>query len=539
MSVRFQPTDEQQAIIDYPLAPLRVAAGAGTGKTTTLAYRVAAAVDRHGIRPDQVLGITFTNKAAHELSSRMREVLQDRLGPGESVEILTYHGFAAALLQEHGLRVGIERSASIVTPTFARQLLLDAVTRTDFTHVDITARRKIIGDLTKLSADLGDNLHTAAALVSDGPPDEPAHPIAPDPDLGEVASRRSEYGLALLRYEARKRDLNTLDYADLIRLAHELVTSHPDVAAQIRDRYQLVLLDEYQDTNPAQRQFLQALFAAGLAVTAVGDQDQTIYEWRGASLSNFSRFTEHFPVRPGVAAETLSLTLNRRSGRAILDVANLVRSRVSGAAASPLRALEGMAPGRVRASWYRTSSDEANAIAAEILGLAEAGTAWRDIAVLFRKNKDTGIVRDTLEDHGIPIQVANLGGLLTIPEVVEVHAWLRALNTPEDTPALARILMGAKYRLGMSDIRRLADWVRSRDRTADIDDGEHLPKHTLIEALEHADEVGLTDDAHRTVQEFMSQFRKLLTAAQGTSLVELVQRILNDTGRLARRPGHA
>ena len=566
----FTPTPEQKAVIAHPMVPLRVAAGAGTGKTTTLAHRVAAAVDVHGVAPDRVLGLTFTNKAAHELAERFRDVLGDRLETGESVEVSTYHGFASAILADHGARIGIERDSRLVTPTFARQMLLDAVTVTPVTATDLTAHRKIVSDLNKLASDLGDNLLTPMSLLenlgggslaadatevialkdwrrstlrkaatagepSRDPNRERIEPV--DDDADPISTRRREYAQTLFAYEARKRHYDALDYADLIRMAHHVVTAHPDVATTIRDRYDLVLLDEYQDTNVAQRLLIQAVFGDGFPVTAVGDRDQTIYEWRGASLDNFARFPDHFPERSSERrdrpAVTLGLTLNRRSGAHILQVANRVRENISGAEAEPLRPLEGTQPGTVTVAWFRTARDEAEAIAERLHQLhVEDGVAWKDMAVLFRKNKDIALIRDALEDNGIPIQVANLGGLLTIPEVVEIHAWLRALANPEDTPALARILMGSQHRLGMADMRRLADWVRAQD-TDTPDDEDHLPRHTLIEALEHTaaggDEIALSLDGRQTVDVFLSRFRRLLTAAQGTSLVELVQQILAET----------
>ncbi len=518
------PTPEQAAIISYPLAPLRVAAGAGTGKTATIAWRVAHLVAEHGVRPDQVLGITFTNKAAHELASRVREVLAEDLPPGESVDVFTYHGFAADILADHGLRIGVERGSRVITPTFARQLLLDSVTHSEFTHTDITSRRKIISDLDRLASDLGDNLLTPDELLRRRRGGDTGTASEDD-----IAIRRGEYARVLQRFDQLKRRLNALDYADLIRLAHVLVTDDPNVAAEIRARYRVVLLDEYQDTNPAQRLLLQAVFGAGFPVTAVGDQHQTIYEWRGASLQNFADFPHHFPDGRGRPAATLGLTLNRRSGAAILELANRVRAEVSGETADPLRPLETAPEATVEADWFRTSRDEAEAIAGEIRRLHDdAGMSWREMAVLFRKNKDIALIREVLEDHGIPLQVANLGGLLTIPEVVEVHAWLRVLADSEDTPALARILMGSKYRIGMADMRKLADWVREQpDDLADED--EHLPAHTLAEALEHLDEIDLDAVTGEALEDFLARYRRLLVAAQGTSLVELVQRILAET----------
>ncbi len=514
----FTPTREQQAVLRYPLRPVRVAAGAGTGKTSTLALRIVHLVESEGVQPEEVLGITFTNKAAEELADRIRVALQGRVEPGREVEIHTYHGFAARLLQEFGALIGVERSSSVVTPTFARQLLMEALAGGSYETLDITSPR-VVDKLQKLGADLGDNLNVPDDLlaVRDG---------------DETWAARREIAAALSRYDAEKRRLNVLDYADLVRLAHELVTRHPDVAARVRDRYRVTLLDEYQDTNPSQRELLRCVFGGGFPVNAVGDPDQTIYEWRGASLENFAAFPEHFPDPDGSPSATLPLSLNRRSGSDILALANRLRAEIGGDVRDPLRPLPDAPEGLVGIAWLRTAVEEAEFIADRMLQLRDDGWQWRQMAVLFRKNKDIPLIRDALEAREIPVEVANLGGLLAIPEVTDVYAWLRILGDPTDGPALMRILMGSRFRLGMGDLRPLANWVRGADRRWDIDrDHDEVPRHSLVESVDKLEELVVEDDrSRRALAEFRDIYRELLRDAQGVSLVELVRRILSVSG---------
>ncbi len=514
----FTPSSEQAAIINAPLAPLRVAAGAGTGKTTTVAHRVAALVTEHNIAPGRILGITFTNKAAFELTDKIRTVL-GAADPSESVEIHTYHGFASQLLADHGALVGVERSAQIITPTFGRQLLFEAIRRAEFSTVDITARRHIIPALLKLESDLSDNLKTAQDLIS-------ATPDQPD----EIMVQRREMAGALRNYQAYKKALDVLDYGDLVRLAYRLVSEFSEVANSVAGRYQSVVLDEYQDTNPAQRLLLQSLFTDGAIITAVGDLDQTIYEWRGASLGNFRDFPKHFPNEDGSQAATLPLSVNRRSGRLILDVANAVRLNISDGGGTPLVPHKDNPSAAVAAAWLRTAGDEANLIADEARRLHDDGFAWKDMAVLFRKNKDIALVRDAMDDHEIPVQVANLGGLLGIPEIVEIHAWLRLIASPEDGPALARLLSGTRYRLGMVGLKALTDWAQARSKTDPYAvDHEAVPAHTLVEALDNVDELNLDEDIRSRLREFADTYLELVTLAQGVALIELVRQILTVT----------
>jgi DNA helicase II / ATP-dependent DNA helicase PcrA len=508
------PTLEQAAVIDEPLRSFRVAAGAGTGKTTTMAMRVVALVERHGIEPEQILGITFTNKAAGELAERISGSLAGTLEPGREVEVHTYHGFAAQILREFGALVGIERDTRLVTPTFSRQILFDVVRAAPLRTWDLS-NVYAIDRVANFAGQLSDNLLTTSDI---------AVPEGDDP----VWDKRRDLLAVLSLYEREKARMRVADFGDLISAAWRVVDSHRDVAEAIAARYRAVVLDEYQDTNPAQRELLRIIFAGVVPVTAVGDADQTIYEWRGASLENFAQFGRHFPNEDGPAA-SLPLTTNRRSGEAILEVANAIRSRIE-TGGGELVAVEGTPPGEVNAAWFATAAEEASWIAAEIERLHDEGVAWRDCAVLFRKNKDMQMVHDALSERDIPYEVANLGGLLSVPEVSDLVAWLRILARAEDTVALARILQGSRYRLGLADLARLSDWVRARSSELEAD-LEGLPDYTLLEALDNLDQVsGLRPEALDALHQFRVEHRDFLKAAQGLSLVETCRTILDQTG---------
>ncbi|MGF1667362.1 MAG: ATP-dependent DNA helicase [Acidimicrobiia bacterium] len=515
----FIPTAEQRAIISHPLEPLRVSAGAGTGKTTTVSHRIAHFISQHGFEPEQVLGVTFTNKAAEELADRVRQVVGADLEPSRQVEIHTYHGFAAQILREFGALVGVERTTSVVTPTFTRQMLSAIVRSVPLPTLNATWPGTV-DRIRKLAGALGDHLRHPDSIVL---PDELSGPWLERSDL-----------LAAVRiYTAEKQRLGVADYGDLISSAHRVVSDHPWVAERVRSRYRAVVLDEYQDTNPGQRLLLSAVFGGGFPVTAVGDADQTIYEWRGASIGNFRRFPVHFATAAGTPAPTLPLSENRRSGTTILSVANAIRARVDDEARDLLRATEDAPSGQVRVGWFDDAVVEAEWIADEILRSHENGTPWRDTAVLFRKNKDMAVVRDALASLDIPTEVANLGGLLSVPEVVELHSWLRLLNAPDDGPALARILMGSRHRLGMSDLAVLGRWVHRTHAGSGDPEGDDRDdvSHSLLEAIDHVDDLdGLRPEAKRALDTFARRYRALLIAAQGSSLVELCRRILDTTG---------
>lgn len=514
------PTPEQKAVIEHPMEPLRVSAGAGTGKTTTMALRLSHLIATGEVAPEEALGVTFTRKATRELADRIAAELADFTAEGRTVEVTTYHGFAHQILTEFGPIVGVERSAKVITPGYTRQLMRDALGAGTYQALDLTAVGHRVRELAQLDGQLGDHLASPHSLI--------ANVFA----TGEVEDRRKELATTLVTYQDMKRRLGVVDYQDLIRLAHLLVNEHPDIAARIRDRYRVVLLDEYQDTNPAQRSLFASLFGGGFPVTAVGDADQTIYEWRGASLANFARFPEDFPTAGGDPASTLPLTLNRRSGPEILSLANAVRSQIGDDVITGSRDLQPAAdaePAVVQTAWFRTPQQEARWIADEVSRLHdEEGMRWRDIAVLFRRNSSIPTLRDALEARDIPTEVASLGGLLFVPEVADLHAWLRILGRPDDAPALVRILTGAHYRLGLGDLRPLATWVRGHDQPDDADDERPW---VLLEAIEALDEVDdLRPGARSALERFSHAYRTLLTDAQSTTLVELCRRILATLG---------
>ncbi len=514
--MKFVPTAEQRAIIEFPMQPLRVIAGAGTGKTTTIVHRLAHLV-RSGLSPERAIGITFTNKAAEELAGRLRDVLPELADDGREVEVTTYHGFAYGLLQEFGAVVGVERDTEIIGPGFVRQLLHEAIASGDYETLDLTWIPARVDEAVDLGGQLARNLVTAQDLLSYR-------------DDSDPAPARAEIAAIALRYDQAKRDLGVLDYGDLILLTHRLLTENPAIAARIRNRYSAALLDEYQDTDPAQRELLRSVFGDGFPVTAVGDADQTIYEWRGASTTNFDNFPLHFPNEDGSPAATLPLTENRRSGSAILDAAHGVRSVLYGDEDfPPLLPVATAERGSVSAEYLRTAVDEAEWIAEEIVRLhSEEEVRWRDIAVIFRKNGDMALVRDALQALDVPVEVGSLGGLLELPDVADLHAWLRTVERPGDSIALARLLLGPRYRLGMQDVAVLSAWIKPQRALLGEDPDLGWP---LVEAIDQLEEIeGLRPDARTRLIAFRKHYRRFLELAQGASLVDLCRQILDDTG---------
>lgn len=511
---RLIPSSEQQEILNLGLTTIRVRAGAGTGKTTTVAMVIGALIEDHGIEPEQILGITFTNKAAAELADRVRRTLGQKVDPGRQVEVHTYHGFAAQILAEFGPLAGVDNRAKVITPTFSRQLLTDTFHHRSFQYLDITQPRTL-DRIRRLGDRLGDHLLTPGDIL-----------IEPYQHDDVVWQARQEMAETLDQYSADKRRLRVVDYSDLVTLSSRVVSDFPELGEAIRDRYRAVVLDEYQDTNPAQRVLLTRIFTGDFPVIAVGDEDQTIYEWRGASAQNFEQFAEHFRGPGDTPAHLKELTLNRRSSQPILDIANLIREKAN-PDAGELKALDDKVPGEVVTHWAGDALKEAEWIAGTFERLHDEGLPWADMAILFRKNKDFAVVVDALSRHDIPLEVANIGGLLAVPEVADIRAWLTALEHPEDSATLTQILFGSKHNLGMADLAPLTRWQAAKSHEREMEEPAPI---TLMESIDAAGDIeGLRPEAAEALVRFAVVYRELLAESQGLTLVEVCRLILDRT----------
>jgi DNA helicase-2/ATP-dependent DNA helicase PcrA len=500
----FVPTAEQSAIIDFPAESVRVAAGAGTGKTTTIVRRLVANVV-NGADPARALGITFTNKAADELRARLAEALPHS-ADGREIEVATYHSFAASILDEFGGRIGYVSGGTLIDEGHRSELAVRVLRSLSDTSLDLTALPQRRDEMLTVADALNDNLVSVEDLRR----------IAPN-DLDDIWKKRLALAEAAAIFGVMKEDLNLIEYSDLIRNAVDIVSLHPDVAGEISGRYDSVLLDEYQDTDPAQRILLRRLFGAGLAVTAVGDTDQTIYEWRGASLENFEAFPDDFARRDGTGAKTLPLSVNRRSDRAIVTLANAVREHlpeIDGAKA--LRARPDAGNGNIMTAWFRTDTDESHWIAEQVSALHDDGTPFDEIAVLTRTRDGLRPIADALRIAGVPFVVGSMGDLLDSPAIADLVAWLAILAHPTNEPALLRILIGGRYRLGMSDIARVRGSV-SRDQAS------------LVDAIVEPNlTTGLSPSGADAIATFAKTYQTLLKMTQAASVARTVAELITE-----------
>lgn len=542
------PTDEQRAVIEHPLAgSTLVIAGAGSGKTETMANRVVWLVANGLAAPDSVLGLTFTRKAAGELRERIvgslgafvarladlgelgqlsetelarAHDLQERLADGlELPDVSTYNSFAAGVLQEFGASAGLAPGAVVIDEAtawrVARETLLasddpefvtsELRTPTLIRHV-IAMDRAVADHLT--SFDRVDQIVAEFRAVTRLPYNEKEDPEKPS---GKVYAKVRDAAKAIEEtplitrlaraYGEEKQRRGLIDFSDQLSLATQALDAAPEALGVLRGRYQAVLLDEVQDTSVGQTRLLAKLFG-GMPVMAVGDPHQSIYAWRGASAEGLRSF--HADFRGGDAAATLTLSVSWRNPTRVLEAANAVSAELRANAVvdvPELRPRPGAGEGNVEVVFPETVHEERELLAgwmararAEVPGKnGEPPTA----AVIFRKRAAMPAFAAALTEAGVPNRIVGLGGLLSTPEVTDVVSCLRCLWYADAGGDAIRLLAGPRFRIGVADLAGLRDaarWFAKRDiRQQPLADDDRaadsvLPdpdrEFTLIDALD-------------------------------------------------------
>ena len=508
------------------------------------------------IAPSSVLGLTFTRKAAGELGDRLRQrlallagrvpSLRERLD--EDPVSLTYNSFAERIVAEHGMRIGIDPDFTMLTEAGAVDLMTQIVEGWPTDLDEDLSPSAAVGHCLHLAGEVGEHGYTVEeardALEGFG---RDLEQIGATNDTARKTLRANARRLAYLgpveEFQRRKREGGLLDFSDQLVLATRIVRGAPAVSAQVRDEFQAVLLDEFQDTSVIQMELLSLLFHDH-AVTAVGDPNQAIYGWRGASASSLERFLDRFqdgPARPG---QTLTLSTAWRNDRNILRAANRVAAPLrehSRAAKSPvLRARPGAGEGRVDVAYTQDYRSALGAVVDFVSAHRARGTREGKrptTAVLCRRRSDFPYVDMALREAGVPTQIVGLGGLLDQPSVQDARAALVLADDVEASPWLARLLAGID--LGAADLVALGDWARHLAR----EEGRDPHRAVLLDAVDNPPEPGwsasggargrpaISGEAVRRVRTLGSRLRAVRAGA-GRSVVEQVERAVSIMGIL-------
>ncbi len=498
------PNPEQHAVIGHDHGPVRVMAGAGTGKTHTLTGRVQRLIADGLARPDQILALAFNNKAASEMRDRIGAACLD-LGVSpdtEPVTVITYHGFGNSVIGEWGGMIGLPPSPPLLTRAESWLLLWDCLPRVDFRSIELMHLRAEYGSpmapILTLGSRLKDELVTPRQLQ-----EYLVSGAIADP---QKADTLADHARALVVYEAERTARGVIDYGDQIALAVAALQL-TEVRAAYRERYRFVLVDEYQDTNYAQSIMVNLLVQdwPRQNVCVVGDIRQAIYRFRGAAPDNLMRFPQDFP-----GAQPYSLQRNYRSTEQILAVANAVWvGEPEDGSGANLVSAHGRHGAPVIACTCEDPESEWEWIAQRIRAEHESGVAYRDMAVLLRKNEPKRHLWRGLLDRGIPAVMSGGTDLLRTPEVGEVLSYLRALSRPSDNVSLAHIASSDSFGL---DEATLFDLIGP------------LPKgRSLFDLLV---ERAADPSAPHDLRLFLATFSRLLADTATLSPARVVERII-------------
>ncbi|HEY3737393.1 MAG TPA: ATP-dependent DNA helicase [Jatrophihabitans sp.] len=548
------PTPEQAEVIEAPLEPIAVIAGAGAGKTSTMAARVVWLVANRLVEPDRILGLTFTRKAAAELSQRIRKELAvlrrvtERDDPddqgllallhAQEPTVSTYAAYAGRLVGEQALRVGREPDARLLAPAVLWQVADRVVHKWSEPLEQFNSPASLVKWVLAMAGQFADHLVTAEQVedfclrsleaylrLEPGPK---ARVDIPTGTADYVKSLQQRLALVKVveAFQAEKGRIGAVDFGDQMRVAAELAWV-PEVAAGERERYAAVLLDEYQDTGHSQIRMLRGIFGEGHPVTAVGDALQSIYGWRGASAGNMRAFKTTFAKKDGTPATERALSVAFRNDAEILTVANTIAAPLRDIDRGvELRPRDTAGEGFVATAFLPTIEDEAGWVARRVK------EAWDDLppgnrtaAVLCRKRSPMPLLAAALREQGLDVEIVGLGGLLTTPEVTDVVATLKVLADHDSSGAVMRLLTGARWRIGARDLWALRERARRLVATPEGTPEEAVVPPSLLEAL---DDLGFEADySPEGWRRLTALSRELggLRRRLGVPLVELVAEV--------------
>ena len=501
------PTKEQIPIIESPLAPAVVIAGAGSGKTETMSQRVLYLVANSVITPDQLLGLTFTRKSAGELSKRIKhrlrqlksaKLLPDHLDESE-LTVSTYHSYAGKVLADHAIRIGIDADSDPIGQAAAWQIAFEEVSR--FTGGDLPINgspKSVVAQVMDLSTQLAENDRSAQEIIEYT--NRLLNQLSAFSDRQTVAvlefKEELTQRLAILpivaAFDERRKVNGLLTFNDHMSIAANLVKEskekhNDDIGILERNKFKVVLLDEYQDTSFNQIKFLSNLFGNNHPVTAVGDPNQAIYGWRSASSETLDTFSQSFNSK----ATRYTLLTTWRNDEAILNLANVMIDTIStNSNAEKLDVRPNAKTGEVLCGVYETAAQEGKAIAEYFAKYwfdkkraDQSNNEKSTFAVLVRNRSQIDLIQSAFTELDIPTDIPGVGGLIHTAEVADIIALLRTLTMPDSGTALMRLLTGPHLALGARDLMALGAFTKSFAKSNDYSRSKQL-KQALEENIE-------------------------------------------------------
>jgi DNA helicase-2/ATP-dependent DNA helicase PcrA len=568
----FDLTAEQAQAVEgaSTAAPSLIVAGAGSGKTELMAVRVLWLVANGFARPEQILGLTFTRKAATELSRRIFEnllKLRDTDFWPEDLEydftqpnISTYNAYSNSLFRDFALAIGYEPEAALLTEGSAFQLAREVLVRQgaqiDERLLELDKKvDSLVDPILSMAQSMNENLATAAQIEKEisaifdkvsglpkkvgtsdfnqfGYISKIVSPLAATSVLAKIAES----------FQFEKKKLGFVDYSDQVALAEQAVRQLPEVRAREQATYSQILLDEYQDTSFLQARLLKGLFS-GCSVYAVGDPNQSIYGWRGASSSNLEDFATEFANEDQQVAQ-FSLSTSWRNPKSVLDLANQIaaplniapsyQQKPSRVSAVKLEARGSAAEGQIELQFLSDLNAEADFLAEWFKQKTSDQTTS---ALLVRTRSSMGLFAEKLQAAGLEVEVVGLGGLLELPEITDLVSALRVINSPQSGSSLIRLLAGPRWRIGVKDLERLSELAKYRAKSFDSKLDQQIRQSlatedaaSIVDALdsliesESAEKTGISAEGLSRMRDAASLFRAMRRQV-GTGLVEFVRSV--------------
>jgi DNA helicase-2/ATP-dependent DNA helicase PcrA len=480
--------DQLDAVVHVG-GPLLVVAGAGSGKTRVLTHRIAHLIDTEGVHPQRILAITFTNKAAGEMKERVAKLVGS---VAKNMWVSTFHAACVRILRAHADLLGFPRSFSIYDQADAQRLTSYVIRDLALDSKRFTPR----GVHNVISKWKNELLFPDDALVTSATPMDRKH--------AEIYRD----------YQARLLKAGAMDFDDLLTNVVLLFRQHPDVLHQYQERFQHILIDEYQDTNTAQNQIVLMLGALHQNVTVVGDQDQSVYRFRGADLRNILQFEDAFPD-----VTTIVLNQNYRSTQIILDAANSVIA--NNPARKPKTLWSELGRGETITRYHADDEgDEATWVARTAQELHDGhAVMWKELAIFYRTNAQSRVVEEAFMRYGVPYKVVGGTRFYDRREIKDAMAYIRAVANPADEVSIKRVLNVPKRGVGDTSIAKLDAWAREMG-------------NGFMDAMRHADDAGLAGTAARGVLSFVELLDSLAHLLDG-SPAEVLQAALDQSGYLS------
>lgn len=477
---------EQRLAAETMDGPVLILAGAGSGKTRALTYRVANLID-HGVCAYNILALTFTNKAAKEMKSRIGQLVGQEAA--DSAWISTFHSTCARILRRDIEKLGYTRSFAIYDDDDQNTVLKEILKKLniDEKYIPIREVRAKINDAKN-------------------------HLLSPDEWFMRTGRdhRTSMIHDIMYEYDKRMRSLNALDFDDLLIKTLELLADHPPVLESYRRRFQFVLVDEYQDTNKAQYELVRLLTEQSRNLCVVGDDDQSIYGWRGADIRNILDFEKDYPD-----AKIIKLEQNYRSTSNILDAANQVIAHNTDRKDKKLWTQIG-AGEKIHIFTAEDERDEGAWIADNIRNLNKNGERIGDIAILYRTNAQSRVLEETMMRAGIPYKVFGGQKFYDRKEIKDIIAYLRVIANPSDDVSLRRIINVPRRSIGDSTVQELSEHAAEND----------MPLYSALSDIPS----GLGSRPRKCVTDFFTMMTLLSAMKDTMPLEEFVEHLIQETG---------